>query len=338
MSTRIKRLVGALSLTLLAASLTACGGATADPNAAGEPAAKTVNLKLGHVFPESDPQSEAILRFADEVKTLTDGTVSITVYPAGQLGGDVKILEGLELGSNDMWYGGSGTYNSMSDVGQFFVTPFMFDSVDDAMMAYNGELGEAVRKRLDDETGTTVLGIWARGPRYVTSNKPVNTPADMNGMRIRVPENPMFIEGFKAFGANPTPMAFPEVYTALQQGTIDAQENPLALIKSSGFSTVQKYLNLTGHVIEPLAISISDNSWNAMSDDQHAAIAQASDKVGKEFQDEVNADEAQLTKDLTAEGMTTVEPDIKAFRDAAQTVRETTGQSFSDLYKLVDAR
>lgn len=332
MTTRIKRLIGALSIGVLAVSLTACGGAPAASEA------KTVDLKLGHVFPESDPQAKAISRFADEVKTLTDGSVSITVYPAGQLGGDREILESLELGATDMWYGGAGAYNSMSDVGQFFVTPFMFDSVDDAMEAYNGELGEAVRKRLDDDTATTVVGIWARGPRHVTSNEPVKTPADMEGMRIRVPENPMFIEGFKAFGANPTPMAFPEVYTALQQGTIDAQENPLALIKSSGFPTVQKYLNLTGHVIEPLAISISDESWNALTDDQQNAITQAAEDIGKEFQEEVNADEAQLTKDLEAEGMTIIKPDIAAFRDAAQSVRETTGQAFSDLYALVDAR
>lgn len=338
-----------LAVILATGSLAACNNGAADPepregttadsegDAQEPPQESTVQLTLGHVQPESDPQAQAVSRFADAVEELTDGSVTIEVYPAGQLGGELDILEGLELGTTDMWFGGAGSYNAMSDVGQFFVTPFMFESVNEAMAAYDGALGDAIRERLDEETATVLVDLWARGPRHITANKAIETPDDLRGVLLRTPENPMFIEAFESFGASPTPMAFPEVFTALQQGTIDGQENPLALIQSSGFAEVQSHLNLTGHVIEPLAIVIADQSWEALSDQQQEAIRQASSEVGDEFQQEVNSEEDRLRAELEAAGMTVVQPDVAAFQEAAQPVREGAGAPFSDLYDLVDA-
>lgn len=339
MTLTFRQLVSATTATAMIGALTACGGGgeeAGDGGAPAENATETVSLKLGHVWPENDPQAEITKQFAETVAAETDDTVQIELFPAGQIGGDRDILEGLELGSTDMWVGGAGAFNAMSDLGQFFVTPFMFDSIDDAAEAYNGELGQTVRDRLDEETATTIVGFLPRGPRHITSNQALETPEDLSGLRIRVPENPMFIDAFKALGANPTPMAFPEVFTALQQGTIDGQENPLALIKSSGFPEVQSHLNLTAHVIEPLAIAIADDAWDQLSDEQKEAMQAAAEQAAGDFQEQLNAEEEQLRTDLEAEGMTVVEPDIKAYRESAQQVRETTGSAFSDLYSLVD--
>lgn len=339
MTSRLRLLSTATAVTLTA-TLAACGGGgdgesnnDESTTSAGQECA---SLSLAHVWPDADPQAEAVQQFAEAVREQTDGSVDIEIFPAGQSGADRDILEGLALGTTDIWVGGAGTYNAVSDVGEFFVTPFMFDSVDEAAEAYNGELGDAVRQRLDDETDTTVVGLWPRGPRHITSNVDLEAPADMDGLRIRVPENPMFLAAFEAMGANPTPMAFTEVFTALQQGTIDGQENPLALIQSSGFSEVQSHLNLTGHIIEPLAVAISDDVWNCLSADQQEALRTASDEVSEDFRQLINEQEAQLTEELAAEGMTVVEPDVEAYREATQSVRENQGAAFTDLYELVD--
>ncbi|MHA6631785.1 TRAP transporter substrate-binding protein [Pseudonocardia sichuanensis] len=323
----------------LTATLAACGG----QDGAGSPAAAPgectdVSLTLGHVWPENDPQAAATVRFTERVSEQTQGSVRIEVFPAGQAGGDRDILEGLALGTTDLWIGGAGVYNAVSDLGEFFVTPFMFGSIDEMAEAYNGELGDAVRQRLDEQTETTVIGFWPRGPRHITSNTPLNTPADLEGLRIRVPENPMFISAFEAMGANPTPMAFPEVFTALQQGTIDGQENPLPLIQSAGFAQVQSHLNLTGHIIEPLALAIADQAWNSLCAEQQEAIRNAAQQVNDEYLQEVKAQEERLRDELAAAGMTVVEPDIAAFRAATQPVRATVGSEFTDLYGLVDQR
>jgi tripartite ATP-independent transporter DctP family solute receptor len=340
MQTTLRRLGGAAAAMTITAALAGCGGNTADNNQAtggGEASECTdAALTLAHVWPENDPQAEATARFAETITEQTDGSVQIDIFPAGQSGGDTDILEGLALGTTDVWVGGAGVYNAISPLGQFFVTPFMFDGVEDMATSYNGDLGDAIRERLDEETDTTVIGFWPRGPRHVTANTALNTPEDLKGLRIRVPENPMFIAAFKAMGANPTPMDFTEVFTALQQGTIDGQENPLALILSSGFPQVQSHLNLTGHIIEPLALAIADETWDSLCAEQQEAIRGAAQQVGDEFLQEILDQEAQLRQELEAEGMTVVEPDIEAFRSATQQVREDVGSEFADLYGLVE--
>lgn len=345
MTIRTHRFLALSATAALTAALAACGNGGGDNTgtapeggdaATGGGECTDVALTLGHVWPENDPQAEATAQFVEAVTEQTDGQVQIEIFPAGQAGGDRDILEGLSLGTTDIWVGGAGVYNAVSPLGEFFVTPFMFDGIEDMAEAYDGELGEAVRQQLDEETDTTVIGFWPRGPRHVTANKALNTPADMEGLRIRVPENPMFIAAFEAMGANPTPMAFPEVFTALQQGTIDGQENPLALIQSSGFSQVQSHLNLTGHIIEPLALAISDDSWSSLCAEQQDAVRAAAQEVSDSFLEELTTQEEQLRQELESEGMTVVEPDIEAFREATQSVRETVGSEFADLYELVE--
>lgn len=340
MQTTLRRLGGATAAVTVTAALAACGGNGSDNQASNNGGAADecadASLTLAHVWPENDPQAQATAQFSETITEQTDGSVEIDIFPAGQSGGDTDILEGLSLGTTDIWVGGAGVYNAVDPLGQFFVTPFMFDGVEDMYASYNGELGNEIGERLDQETDTTVIDLWPRGPRHITSNKALNTPEDLQGLQIRVPENPMFIAGFEAMGANPTPMDFTEVFTALQQGTIDGQENPLALILSSGFPQVQSHLNLTGHIIEPLALAIADESWSGLCAEQQEGIRAAAQEVGDEFLQEIIDDEAQLVEDLESEGMTVVEPDTEAFRSATQQARDDVGAEFADLYELVE--
>ena len=342
MTFAIQKLSKASVAAAMIAALAACSTAVAPSgedaaveDAEGTSTSEAIVLSLGHVWPENDPQAEAVKGFADAVFAETDGAVQIELFPAGQIGGDRDILEGLELGTTDMWVGGAGVFSAISDLGQFFVTPFMFESIDELAAAYSGPLGQAVRERLDEETATTVIGFLPRGPRHITSNVALENPDDLSGLLIRVPENPMFIETFRALGANPTPMAFTEVFTALQQGTIDGQENPLALIKSSGFSEVQSHVNLTAHIIEPLAIAISDEAWDSLDGALKEKVRDAAEQAASDFLSRLNTEEGQLLADLQAEGMTVVKPNTEAFRAATLGVRETTGSEFGELYSLV---
>jgi TRAP-type transport system periplasmic protein len=322
--------------------LAACGGddtgtATEElPEADAEAAAEDpdVTLELGHVWPEEDPQAQAVQEFADEVEELSGGSVTIQISPAGQLGGDRDILEGLELGTNDLWVGGAGVYNAMTEVGQFYVAPFMFEDVGEAMDAYDGDLGDEITQRIEDETDTRLLSHWPRGPRHLTLGTAAETPDDLQGARIRVPENPMFIKTWQRLGASPTPMEFPEVFTGLQQGTIDGQENPLALVESAGLYQVQSHMILTAHVIEPLAVAIGNAAWDRLSENQQAALVEAADGTAKDnFRSYVENEEQELQEVLAERGMEIVEPDIDAYRERVEGLIEDEFPELEDLYQ-----
>lgn len=344
------------SLSIMASTvllLTACNGGDAgageelqetDTDAVAEDQQETdtdavaedppVTLDLGHVWPEDDAQAQAVQEFADEVEELSGGTLTIQILPAGQLGGDRDILEGLELGTVDLWVGGAGVYNAMTDAGQFYVVPFMFESVAEAMDAYDGDLGDLITQRIEDETDTRLLAHWPRGPRHLTLNAAAETPDGLQGARIRVPENPMFIETWERLGASPTPMAFPEVFTGLQQGTIDGQENPLALINSAGFYQVQSHLVLTAHVIEPLAISIGNSAWDQLTENQQVALTEAANGTAKDnFRRTVENDEQELREVLAEAGMEIVEPDIDSYRERVDGLIDEEFPELRDLYQ-----
>ncbi len=321
----------------------ACGGET---GGGGEGAAtngtqdaaegQPITLNAGHVWPEDDYQAKAVATFAEEVNERTEGNVTINVAPAGQLGGDRSILEGLEIGTNDIWVGGCGVLNAITPVGLLFPAPFMFDSLDQAMATYNGEIGNEVKQRIDEDTQTKTLAFWARAPRHLTLDAPAETPSALSGKKIRVPENPMFIQTWEALGAAPTPMAFTDVFTALQQGTINGQENPLVLIESAGLYQVQSHLMLTKHVIEPLCVSISSNTWQNLSADQQEAIQQAANGNAKEqmLESSTRLDE-DLRQTLEEEGMTVIEPDREAYRQATEGLVANNFPEIQDLYNRI---
>lgn len=313
----------------------ACGPAAEDGGGNGaqdEP----VTLQAGHVWPEDDYQAEAVARFAEEVEETSGGSVTIDIAPAGQLGDDREILEGLGIGTADIWVGGAGVYNAVTPVGQLFPAPFMFDNLEQAMATYDGEIGDEINQRIEEDTETAVLAYWARAPRHLTLDESAEDPSALSGKRIRVPENPMFIQTWQALGASPTPMDFTEVFTALQQGTINGQENPLVLIESAGLYQVQSHLMLTSHVIEPIAVSIGDSAWQSLSEEQQNAVREAANGAAKEqmMQNSVEQ-EGDLRQRLEEEGMTVVEPDREAYRQATEGLVENNFPEIADLYNRI---
>lgn len=323
---RSKASVLLLLMSLLAASCTAAGALSTE----------STTLTLGHAWASTDANAKAVQRFADEVERESGGSLKIEIYTSGQLGEDAEALEGLDLGTVDMWVGGSGVYSQMTPLGQFLVLPYLFVDIDEAMSVYNSRLGNEIQQLIAEDTDTRVISFWPRGARHLTLNKAAVTPADIAGMRIRVPENPMISRSWQAFGASPTPMAFGDVLTALEQGALEGQENPLATIDSAGLSVAQSTLVRTGHVIEPTAVSIGEPAWNRLSTEQRTVLERvANGPVREDLLNFVRSEEARLTGKLAGDGMRIVEPNRATFRARTADLARTAGPVVEQLYHKV---
>ena len=289
-----------------ALSLTALGTANAQ-----------TKLKFAHVYEVSEPYHTAALWAAGEIGKRTSGRYTVEVFPASTLGKETDINQGLTLGTVDIIYTGQlfagRTYGPIAIGG----APFVFRDFDHwkafSTSPLFAELSEGYRAK---SGGNKVLAITYYGERQVTSNKPINKPEDMKGLKIRVPDAPLYTMFPRAVGANPTPIAFAEVYLALQNGTVDAQENPLPTIDAKKFYEVQKYIVLTGHITDALLTIVGAPTWNKLSEADKAIF----DQVLKEAAARATAQIIEIEKGLGAEfkkkGKEVVAVDRKPFRDA----------------------
>lgn len=229
--------------------------------------AQTTTLKWAHVYEVSESYHKQALWAADEIKKRSNGKYTIEVFPASSLGKETEINQGLTLGTVDIIYTGMAfagrTYPPMS----IATAPFVFRDYAHWLAFRNGpvfkELADAYGAK---SGGNHVVGCTYYGLRHMTANKPILKPEDMKGMKLRVPDAPLYTMFPKAVGANPTPIAFAEVYLALQNGTVDGQENPLPTIDAKKFYEVQKHIMLTGHITESLVTIVSSGTWGKLSE------------------------------------------------------------------------
>jgi len=274
-------------------------------------------LKFAHVYEVSEPYHTAALWAAGEIAKRTSNRYQVEVFPASTLGKESDINQGLTLGTVDIIYTGQlftgRTYGPLAIGG----APFMFRDFSHWNAYANSslfqELAEGYRSK---SGGNKVLAITYYGERHVTSNKPINKPEDMKGLKIRVPDAPLYTMFPRAVGANPTPIAFAEVYLALQNGTVDAQENPLPTIDAKKFYEVQKFIVLTGHITDALITIVGGPTWNKLSD----ADKKIFDAVFKEAAARATSEIIEIEKKLGAEfekrGKTVVKVDRAPFRAA----------------------
>ncbi|OCX63786.1 C4-dicarboxylate ABC transporter [Thioclava sp. SK-1] len=279
--------------------------------------AADMTLKLGHPANEDNIWHKASEKFAQEVAGLTDGRIEVEIYPNETLGKEMDVINGMQLGTADMTITGESLQN-YAPMAALLAIPYGYSSLEDMDAVAGGELGDQIEQQIIDKVGIRPIAYFARGPRNLTSNRPITSPEDLNGLKMRVPNVPLFLNVWKALGANPTPMAFSEVFTSLQNGTIDAQENPLALIKSANFNEVQSNVNLTQHVRSWIYLTISDMAWSQMSEDDQAAVMEAASRAQTWEREQFLADEAQLQTQLEDLGMEFVEVDNAAFAAAAK--------------------
>lgn len=294
-------------------------------------------IKLGHVLQASHSWNVAAQGFAEQVGKETAGRVNISVFPASQIGSEKDMVEGMQFGSVQAGIIGASSFGPIEPKIKVTELPYAWPTIAHAHRAYDGELGAALSKLLDDK-GFVVLGWLDLGTRHVTNRRgPVAVPADLHGLKLRTPPDQMRLETFKLYGAQPAPLAFGELYSALQQGVFDGQENPVEIIFTSSFYDVQKYLSLTGHVSNAGLLVIAKSTWNKISDADKAVMR----KVAKKVQDQQRASqmngELELISKLKQKGMQVNEINREAFVNASQPIWEKNRPEIgADLMKLLD--
>lgn len=278
--------------------------------------AQTV-LKIGHVLAKGSHYDVGATVFCDEMEKGTGGRYKCQQFPAGALGGEREQIEAVQLGTQDLVVTSTGPVgNFVSDI-KIMDIPFLFRDYDHARKVLDGKIGQDMLAKFPAK-GLVALAWSENGFRHMTNSKrPINTAADASGLKMRTMENKVHMAGYKTFGILPTPMAFTELFTALQQGTVDGQENPVGVILASKFSQVQKHMSLTGHVYSPGLILLSPTVWNKLNDADKKAFSDAAARSVAATRKKVNEDEANGLAILKKDGMQIVEKvDGDSFRKA----------------------
>ncbi|HBB17107.1 MAG TPA: hypothetical protein DCZ97_08945 [Syntrophus sp. (in: bacteria)] len=279
---------------------------------------KTLILKSGSEDPDNAAMGKAGIRFAERIKKATNGKIQITHYPGSQLGSSRQMIESVKVGALAFMISGMGGWNPILDTQ---LLPYLFRDLDHADKVLNGPIGEELNRKLIEKSGIRTAGWVFRGLRNCTFGKvAVHKPADMIGMKFRVPESAVNLDTWRAVGAKPTPMAIAEVYTSLQQGAIDGQENPTDFIVKSSFFEVQKYLVLTGHVNPPGWVQINDQIWQNLTPETKKVWMEVWNGVSMELRKEMLANELSNQAFWKSKGGEVIVPDVAAFRYAMKDV------------------
>ena len=316
------RLAGALSVLLAGAAV---------------PAFAETTVRIGHVLADSHSWHIAAQGFAKDVADKTAGEVKVEIFPGGQLGAEKDVIEGLQFGSVQGGIIGAGSFQAVEPKLGIIEMPYAWPTREKAFAALDGELGSALGGLLE-EKGIKVLAWWENGFRDVTNSKrPIATPADLEGLKIRVTPDKVRLETFEALGAQPAPLAFGELYSALQQGVFDAQENPLAVIESSTFFDVKKNFSNTQHVWGAAALGLSKPVWDKLTPEQQQIVEAAAKDWGAKQRQMVTDGTAETIRNLEAKGMVFNEVDKAAFEAAVKPVWDNNASVFGDdLMALVE--
>jgi tripartite ATP-independent transporter DctP family solute receptor len=274
-------------------------------------------LKLGYATAASSHYGVGSTVFCDDIEKGTQGRYKCQQFPASALGGEREMIEAVQLGTLDLVNTSTGPVGNFVPEVKIVDIPFLFRDYDHARKVMDGPIGQDILTKFPSK-GLIALSWTENGFRHMTNSKrPIIKPADASGLKMRTMENKVHMDGYKTFGIQPTPMAFPEVFGALQQGTVDGQENPIPVILASKFSQVQKHLSLTGHVYSPGLLITSPRLMNKLSDADKKVFYDAAQKAKVAQRKKVNDDENNGIAQLEKDGMSVVRKvDGQAFRDA----------------------
>jgi TRAP-type transport system periplasmic protein len=297
------------NLNLLAASLTLALASSA--------ALAQTAMKISISVAQNSHQGVAIDVFAREVEKRTAGRYKIQTFYSGSLGGERESIEAVQLGTQELAFSSTGPVPNFVPEARLFDIPFLFRDKPHARTVLDGAIGQDMLKSFDSK-GFKALAWGENGIRHMTNSKrAVNAPEDLKGLKMRTMENPVHVAAYKGFGIITTPMAFPEVFTALQQGTVDGQENPLSVIMAAKFDQVQKHLSLTGHVYSPAIFLMNKASFDKLTPADQAAFLGAAVEAVKANRARVDEDDAKGVAELRSKGMNVVENVDKAKFQAA---------------------
>ena len=294
-----------------------------------EAQAQQKTYKIGYILSRESQLGAGATAFADEVAKRTAGRITIEQQPNAVMGGEVEMLKGMQVGTVDMAFiTGAPLPNIIPEVGVFNI-PFIFRDSDHAHAVLDGPLGQSYLGKFK-EKDLVALAWGENGQRHLTNAKhPITQPADLKGLKLRLPQSEVMMTGFKALGADVASLPFPKLYEALQSGQFDGQENPIATILSSKFSQVQKYLTLSAHVYDPAVILVSSDVWGDLKEDERAMLTEAARIGAKASRDFAAEAQRKGAETLRQQGMEVVDKiDRVQFSAALASVRSEYEQKF----------
>ena len=264
-------------------------------------------MKISISIAQNSHQGVAVDTFSKEVEKRTQGRYKIQPFYSGSLGGERESIEAVQLGTQELTFSSSGPVPNFVPEARILDIPFLFRDKAHARAVLDGPIGQDMLAKFEPK-GFKALAWGENGVRHMTNSKrAVNSPDDLKGLKMRTMENPVHIAAYKGFGIVPTPMAFPEVFTALQQGTVDGQENPLSVIMAAKFDQVQKYLSLTGHVYSPGIFLMNKAAFDKLSAADKTAFLESAKEGAKANRARVDEDDAKGVAELKSKGMSVVE-------------------------------
>ncbi|MFC2947665.1 DctP family TRAP transporter solute-binding subunit [Virgibacillus sediminis] len=290
-----------------------------------------VELSVAHIFPDSHPGGIFLEKLAEELDSATNGEVTLQVNHNAVLGSEADQMEQMQAGNLDMaLFYATSNFQAFDPALAVEELPFIFSDVAHARKAYEGEYGDKV-KEMVKEYDFEIISYWENGFRHFTNNtRPIFEPSDMDGIRFRSSEIPLRLEMFDLLGANAVSMGFDELFTGLQQGTVDGQENPLVTIDSANFAEVQQYLSLSGHIYNSAPLTMSTNSLSKLTDEQKETLFSIAEELKIEQQNMLDERNEELEQKLTEQGMEINETNRESFVDAVQPLWDSFAKENGD--------
>jgi tripartite ATP-independent transporter DctP family solute receptor len=283
---------------------------------------KKVTLKFGHFAPINHPIDIGINKAAEEIKKLSNGRIIINVFPASQLGNNKELVQQVSDGSLEFVTDGPGMLANWHKPIEIFEAPFFAKDWDEMKKFTSSSAAKKLYLDLENKSNLKIIGeSWYYGVRhFTTKNKIINNPDDLKGLKIRVPQSPLYIDMISSLGAIPTPMPFPEVYIALQTNLVDGQENPVATINAGKFQEVQKYISLTGHIMTPFWIVTNAKVWNSIPKKDQDIIIKGFNIGGITNNELTFKGENELLQKFISAGMNIINPNKSLFQDKMKKV------------------
>ncbi|MEX2518065.1 MAG: TRAP transporter substrate-binding protein [Paracoccaceae bacterium] len=308
--------LGAKAGALFAAALLSVGMTGAAKAEIGE-----MSLQMAHIYDPGNLWFEASERFIEGVRQRTDGKVTFKVAPSGTTGTWAESIEALLIGTNDVVVQSIGTLDRYDPLPGIEAFPYLIRDLDHFKKFYYGDMGDELFAEIAERTGFHIVGAGYRGARKLTASRKVVTLADLEGLKLRVPPLKMYRRTWELMGASPVPMPWLEVFTSLQQGVIDGQENPIEVIESQRLDEVQKYVIATNHVVGAMTFIFDANRFASFPDELQAILTEEGQKAMLWATDEMVAQEAAFEQQLVERGMELVDPDVAAFRAAVEPIK-----------------
>ncbi|HAS62336.1 MAG TPA: sialic acid-binding protein [Vibrio sp.] len=275
-------------------------------------------LKMGMQPAVGSVEYNSAKLLADTIEELSNGDMTVAIYPSAQLGDDRAMLQQLSMGDLDITYAEFGRMGLWIPRAEAVMLPYVARDFEHLQTIFNSEFGQGVREEMLTKFSWRALDTWYNGTRETSSNRPLNSIEDFKGLKLRVPNAKANLNFAKLSGASPTPMAFSEVYLALQTNAVDGQENPLPAIKTMKFYEVQANLAMTNHIVNDQMVIISEMTWQGLTEEQREIVNKAVAKAGEAHNAFVKKQEAELVSFFEAEGVTVTYPDLAPFREAMQ--------------------